>query len=225
MKTKLGKQKRAVRDVCNVAMTVLLLQLATASADSLVPGAWVQRAAGQHAAAVDKQADDQFSSLEVIGLEELGDMRGGLRVGGLNIDVGAVVRSIVDGKLALESHISFATANEIAAAIGVTGGTAGNAATPTGDYVTIQSSNGAENPTSNPASFVINDAKGFTQVMHDVTRDRVVSAIVNQADGRAIRQEIDVNITVSNFRELQRATAIQSASQALARSALSRPVR
>lgn len=225
MRTTSDKQKRAVRGVCNVATTVLLLQLATASADSLVPGAWVQRAAGQHAAVADKRADDQFSSLEVIGLEELGGMRGGLRVGGLNIDVGAVVRTIVDGKLALESHISFATANEIAAAIGVTGGTAGNAATPISDYVTIQSSNGAENPISNPASVVINDSKGFTQVMHDVTQDRVVSAIVNQADGRAIRQEIDVNITVSNFRELQRATAMQSASQALARSALSRPVR
>lgn len=236
MTTKPGNEKRTVKRLRSFTVGLLLLQLATASADSLVPGAWVQRAAGQHPADADKHAVDQFSSLEVIGLEELGGMRGGLRVAGLNIDVGAVVRTIVDGKLALESHISLATANEIAAAIGADTGSTANAALPastaaaggvtdsvaTGtaanaaaDNVTIQSSNGVANPMSNTSNFVINDAKGLTQVIHDVTRNRVVSAIFNQADRRAIRQEIDIDITVSNFREIQRAAALQRVSRAL----------
>ncbi len=240
MKKNSAKEQRTTQRLCRTAVGVMLLQLSAASADPFVPGTWV-RAAEQHAA--DKQMIDAFSGVDVIAMDELGAMRGGLELAGLNIDVGAVVRTIVDGQLALESHISLATASEIAAAIGadprfginpaplVTAATnnagqaegianspAANAAAPTtanNVSMPIQSANGAATTQANRSNVVINDAKGLTQIIHDVTRNRVVSAIVNQADGRTIRQEMDINITVSNFREIQRAAAQQRVSRAL----------
>lgn len=239
MSMRLGKEQRTVKRLRSMTLALLLMQLATASAEPFVPGAWVQRAAERQGDYADKQVVDHFSSVEVIGTDELGEMRGGLSIAGLDIDVGAVVRTIIDGTLALESHISLATANEIAAAINADTGSAVNAALPSGsgggtetvatanagnsngaarpaDNVTIQSSSSAVN-LANPASVVINDAKGLTQVIHDVTRDRVVAAIVNQADRREIRQQVDIDITVSNFREFQRAAAQQRVSRVLDR--------
>lgn len=103
MNTKTGKEKQAgsVARGCCAAMTLLLMHFTAASADPVVAGGWVQRAAEQQAMTADQQASDEFRELEVIGLDELGDMRGGLAIAGLDIDVGAVVRTIVDGQLAV----------------------------------------------------------------------------------------------------------------------------
>ncbi len=232
MKNQPGKQPPVAKRACSIAVGMLLLQLTTATAEPLVPGAWVQLQRATEQQAADVHMVDNFSGLEVIAMEELGEMRGGLAIGGLEIDVGAVVRTIVDGQLALESHISLATANEIAAAIGADPVNTALTTTPGGSNgvetsagvnspaanVTIEPTNAAANPATNTRSnFVINDAKGLTQVIHDVSRNSVVSAIVNQANGRNIRQEVDINITVSNFREIQRAAALQRASSVLNR--------
>lgn len=131
----------------------------------------------------------------------------------------------------LESQISLTSANAIAAAVNgnprSTAGTAAAAVTPQAapdnnnsaasvSNVVIQPASGATTPlTSTSNSVVINDTNGLTQVMHDLTRNRVVSAIFNQASQRQIRQEIDIDITVSNFREVQRAAAQQRVSRAL----------
>lgn len=239
MKYRTGKERQTAttKRLCRMLSGLLLMQIAssTATADQIVPGSWVQRASGQQADT--RHTVDTFSGIEVIAMDELEGMRGGLSIAGMEVDIGAVVRTIVDGQLALESQISLTAANEIAAAIGApgsginaaapttsggsngvtAGGANANSPAPTANNVTLQpTSNGTANPaTNNSANFVINDAKGLTQVIHDVTRNSVVSAIVNQANGRDIRQEVDINITVSNFREIQRAAALQQVSRSL----------
>lgn len=238
MKNRTGKERQTAtaKRLCGMLSGLLLMQIAssTATADQIVPGSWVQRASAQQANA--RHTVDTFSGIEVIAMDELEGMRGGLSIAGMEVDIGAIVRTIIDGQLALESQISLTSANEIAAAIdapgsginaaasttsggsnGVKAGTDANSPVPTANNVTLQpTSNGAANPAANnSASFVINDSKGLTQVIHDLTRNRVVSAIVNQANGRDIRQEVDINITVSNFREIQRAAALQQVSRSL----------
>lgn len=214
-----------------MAIAALLLHFSTVSANPFVPTGWLQRAAEQAPVAADKQAVDHFSRVEVIGANELGKMRGGLRVGGLDIDVGAVVRTIIDGNLALESHISLHNANQIAAAIRADSSSVANApprseAVSVGEVTTPANTAVGNGAGAAPASIqapnvvssvVLNDAKGLTQVIHDVTRNRIVTAIVNEANLRDIRHRIDIDVTVSNFRAFQRAAANQRVSRSMAR--------
>lgn len=212
-----------------IAIAALLLHFSTVSANPFVPTGWLQRAAEQAPVAANKQAVDHFSRVEVIGANELGKMRGGLRVGGFDIDVGAVVRTIIDGNLALESHISLHNANQIAASIRADPGSVANApprSEPVSAGEVTTPANTAVGNGAAPASIqapnvvssvVINDAKGLTQVIHDVTRNRIVTAIVNEANLRDIRHRIDIDVTVSNFRAFQRAAANQRVSRSMAR--------
>ncbi|MBI5040607.1 MAG: hypothetical protein HZB57_05235 [Gammaproteobacteria bacterium] len=50
---------------------------------------------------------------------------------------------------------------------------------------------------------LINDRKGAVLALHEATRDRITSMVVNQATGRDIRQEVDINVTIQNFRQFQ----------------------
>jgi hypothetical protein len=52
---------------------------------------------------------------------------------------------------------------------------------------------------------VVNDSKGFTAVLHDITQERFVSAIVNTALGRQIDHEVNLNVTIHNFKQFQQA--------------------
>ncbi len=52
---------------------------------------------------------------------------------------------------------------------------------------------------------VVNDARGFTAALHQVTRQRIASFLVSTANARNLRQEIDVEVTVNNFKAYQSA--------------------
>lgn len=52
----------------------------------------------------------------------------------------------------------------------------------------------------------LNDRKGVTSVLHQATRERITSFVVNSASGRDIRQDLDISVTVRKFVEFQKAT-------------------
>ena len=54
-------------------------------------------------------------------------------------------------------------------------------------------------------SFVLEDAKGYTQITHELSQDRFLATIVNYADGREIQSELDINVTLQNYQSLQAA--------------------
>jgi hypothetical protein len=51
---------------------------------------------------------------------------------------------------------------------------------------------------------IIQDVKGYTAALHEIRRDQILSLIVNAANDRTIRQEVDVSVTVENFKQFQR---------------------
>jgi hypothetical protein len=52
---------------------------------------------------------------------------------------------------------------------------------------------------------VIEDTSGITTALHSVTRDQILGVIFTTASSQQIRQEINVEVTVSNFGRFQSA--------------------
>lgn len=157
-------------------------------------------------------SDAVFAGLTVIKENVLGTMRGGFRVGGLDIGIGANVRTLFDGQVALESLITLTESGLVSRPVGANGETA------TRPGLTIIGSGGSQSRLrdSAPASVrlpglngsqgaVLNDNRGFTASLHQITRDRILSTVINQASGRRIRHEINVDVTIRNFRQFQQA--------------------
>lgn len=189
-----------------------------------------------------RQRIDHFRTLAVVDSGALDGMRGGFTIGGLDMQFGANVRTVIDGTSVLESIISLtqtgpvverfthslgvvseatqslAQANSVAPSVpshqGATDGSSSNNAAPlsrvagersgttvtaltphTVDLGALAQANGA----------IVNDSKGFTAVLHDINRDRFVSAIVNTALGRHIDHEVNLNVTIHNFKQFQQA--------------------
>lgn len=49
----------------------------------------------------------------------------------------------------------------------------------------------------------VNDRKGYTAALHEATRERIAGYIINTASRRDLRQELEVKVDVSNFRQYQ----------------------
>jgi len=194
--------------------------VSTADSQSTGPGETVFVSAGSM---------DAFEALTVIDIDELAGMRGGFEVAGLQIDIGANIRTFLDGIQVLESVVNLtgsggvsagglAVVNSVLNAIEFqglqvvdsrTGGLAGLR-----DQIPDRVDLGALNDAN---GVILNDSKGFTAALLQVDRSRIVSAIVNTANGRLIRQEVDVIVDIANFRQFQ-----QAARDALRAGALSR---
>lgn len=155
-------------------------------------------------------ADRVFSDIPVISSNELGDMRGGFRVGGLDINIGAIVRTFIDGRLALHSQLTVAddgniqnsvvspVSSEITGATIISNDSNGSTlqeATPAG--VNLEGMEGSE-------GVIVNDNRGFTAALQNIRKDRFLTTIVNRASGRSIRHKVNVDVTIKNFTQLQR---------------------
>lgn len=151
-----------------------------------------------------------FSKITVISNNDLGGMRAGFRIGGLDINIGAIVRTFIDGRLALQSQLTVAndgsfknsitapSSSGIPGATVISGGDNGptlQEVTPNG--VVLDGLVGSE-------GIVVNDRRGFTAALQSIRKDRFLTTIVNRASGRRIQHEVDVDVTIRNFTELQR---------------------
>lgn len=185
---------------------------------------------------------DHFRSFAVVNAGELAEMRGGFTIGGLDMQFGANVRTVIDGTSVLESVIKLTQTGPVVErfthSLGVgsqaskalaqskisvpsasshqdaTDGLGSNTAAPQPQVVGVSSGTAAA--ASSPSSIdlgalaqangtVVNDSKGFTAVLHDITQERFVSAIVNTALGRQIDHKVNLNVTIHNFKQFQQA--------------------
>lgn len=187
---------------------------------------------------------DSFEDLPALTAEELQALRGGFEFAGLKFDFGAELRTFVDGRLALETLITYTQGNPVtehrslplpSTATAATGapGAAGSAAAPGAEAsVQLLGPDQAQTPAQltlpgvdlsglkEAAGILINDRKGATLALHEATRDRITSMVVNQATGRDIRQELNVNVTVRNFdqfRDSLRSTILNGRLNAVSR--------
>ena len=162
---------------------------------------------------------EHFSPLEE---SEMAVMRGGLRVGGINIKFGVNLYTAVNGEVIQDSNFILTSTGleevlptntvasagttsetiqvgELFAPVHTVGGESGNSIgdiTSTREGIDLSGLGDAE-------GVVINNDDGFTAVLHQITQDRIVSFLVTDANNQDIDRRVDVNITIENFTEYQ----------------------
>lgn len=126
---------------------------------------------------------------------ELKDQVGGLRTpSGIEFGFGAVVNTYVDGKLELQSQLTFTDHGAIKTdTAGMPGNGAGSGITVTGGL---------------PGIFLPADSGG-TVVLHDLGDGRIGSVVLNTADNRDIRQETILNLNIPDLQNFQKDVAGQ----------------
>lgn len=151
------------------------------------------------------ETDGLFAGLAVVGDTELAALRGGFSLRGMEFEFGVNARTYVDGQLALESVFTLTGESEPAIqSLPLSGTPVGTLIMNNGTGDTL-SGNMDLSTLAGANGLVISDSKGATGILHQVNRDRVLSVLVNRADGRVIQQEFDINVTVGGFKQFQQA--------------------
>jgi hypothetical protein len=121
---------------------------------------------------------------------ELKDQVGGLRTpSGIEFGFGAVVNTYVDGKLQLQSQLTFTDHGAIKVnSPGVPGDTAGSGITVSGPV---------------PGIF-LPATNGGTVILHDLGDGRIGSVVLNTADNRDIRQDTILNLNIPDLQNFQK---------------------
>lgn len=128
------------------------------------------------------------------------------------MEFGANARTFIDGVLALETAITFTDAGSViqqGTSVNPSSGLAGSSViVGDGTGVALRDvlpSNVDLSALANANGVVLNDSQGSTTALHQVTRDQIISVLVNTAHNRRIRQELDVIVNVPNFKQFQQA--------------------
>lgn len=172
-------------------------------------------------------ADDDFPNLPALAAEELRTLRGGFEFAGLKFDFAAQLRTYVDGRLALETLISYtgsgavtqhrpmAQPNNPGQPVPSSTPPTQTAAPNAGESVQLLGPGQGRTPAQlnlpgidlsglkNATGILINDRKGAILALHEANRECITSMVVNQATGRDIRQELNVDVTVRNFQQFR----------------------
>lgn len=132
---------------------------------------------------------------------ELAETRGGFLVAnGVVLDFGATVRTYVDGQLALESRLTW---TETGAVTEHAGGVMG--AADLAGAIDAAMARGLDlEALQNGQGLLLSDANGATALVHNLRNGSIQNLIVNNADGRDLRQEIEITLTLPNLESMQR---------------------
>lgn len=131
---------------------------------------------------------------------ELGLLRGGyLTAGGVVFDFGAVVRTYVDGRLALESRLTWTGAGALTEHHAIDGGPI--TAIDNLGAVDLSGLDGRE-------GLLLTGTDGTTALIHDFGGGRIQNLVINSADGRDLRQEIEINLALPQLDVMQSAGEI-----------------
>lgn len=141
---------------------------------------------------------------------ELASVRGGFTVEGITFGFGADVRTYVDGKLALQTNLTWTdkgsvttqTAGGVGMPIGKAGDTAGL------NLTGLKAASGV----------VLTDASGATAIAQRITAGEIQNLVVNTASNRDIRQDIQLNLTIPDLAKMQSNFAMQQATMRMDRS-------
>ncbi len=135
--------------------------------------------------------------VEVMSDAELNDSRGGFAVAGIEVNFGAVVTSYVDGVPVLSTNLTW---TEAGAAIEETLGGVGQSLDSLSPEALAALGLGGLH---NSAGVVIADAQGVTALVHHIADGALQNIVINSADGRDVRQQIDVTLELPGFELVQ----------------------
>ncbi|MFY0990091.1 hypothetical protein [Halomonas sp. C05BenzN] len=164
-----------------------------------------------------RATQDAYHRGVIIDEAELGQLRGGFSIGGMQLDFGAELTTLIDNRIELVSVMNFTRSGVELVSRSFTdpGGMATRVGPDAGIRVVDMTPEGIN--LAGLADFsgvTLQDAQGFTAALHQVTRNAVLSGVVSNASGRDIQQRIDISVHVGNAGELkaakQRAAIIDS---------------
>lgn len=144
-------------------------------------------------------ADDSGwgDGVEVMSDADMAEHRGGLSIGGINVNFGAVVTTYVNGIPAVTTQL---TIDDIGALVQQTVGNIGqNIQDMTSEELAALGLGGLENA----GGVVIEDETGVTALVHNVTEGALQNIIINTATGQNLSQEIDVTLELPGFEFIQ----------------------
>lgn len=128
------------------------------------------------------QAADGFDDLEVVAESDMGDMRGGFMYNGVEIGLGATVRTLVDGALALSTQVTWAAS---------------------GNVMQAEAGDGFRLGSEASGMVSATDASGAIRVMHMSRPGEVMNMLVNSDNGRFFQQQAEYTITLKGFENAQ----------------------
>lgn len=153
-------------------------------------------------------ARDGFYRGVVIADEEMNQMRAGFNIGGLDADFGARLQTRIDDSVELVSVINFTQAGPrlVSQTLNDPGGAAVQIGSGSTLSVTDVTPGGVDLAgLADFSGIALNDAKGFTSALHNITRGAVVSGVVSNASNRNIQQKIDISVRLNNIGALDAA--------------------
>lgn len=136
--------------------------------------------------------------IEVMADAELLGLRGGFAVGGININFGATVTTILNGVPVLTTNITVTDAGRVVDQTIANVGTALDDLTEEG-----RAALGLDGLGPDAAGIIIEDESGVTALVHNVTEGALQNIIVNTATGRDIAQNIDITLDLPGFDFIQ----------------------
>ncbi|MAT66247.1 MAG: hypothetical protein CMN57_11460 [Gammaproteobacteria bacterium] len=157
-------------------------------------------------ATVTSHAHEAFPA-RVLEAADLAALRGGFSLRGLEMEFGASLRSFQDGRLLMETLVSVTdrgthTTTSIPRAVD-TLSPGPETAARTGSSPPAANSGIELNGLGSAGRVVVNDARGMTASIHEVTRQRILGVLVSRATDTALRQEAQVDVTIRNFSQFQ----------------------
>lgn len=163
--------------------------------------------------AVHESTDPGFSrpDVQVLETDTLAELRGGFSINGLDLAFGARLQSMIDDVL-YQTVVEFTASGPDVLShtlVDPTGNAMGIDPASGGSLVNI-SPEGMSLPGLEQFSGVaVNDAKGFSAVLHQVTDQAMIGGVVSNASERSIGNQMNLDVTINNMEAL-RSLGIQS---------------
>lgn len=163
----------------------------------LVSAAMLAGIAGQAAA-----ADDPWGAVEVMSDSEMAELRGGIKLpNGVDLGLGAIVTTYSNGAPVLQTQLTWTDAGAVVdETIGSVGQDISTMTPAQLDALGLSGMTGG---------VIIKDADGVTALVHNVTDGALQNVIINNANGRDLRQDIAVTMTLPNFEAMQTLISLQ----------------
>jgi hypothetical protein len=141
--------------------------------------------------------DAAWGDVEVLDDAEMADMRGGFSFGGVDFGFGAVITTYADGVRAMQTNLTWTDSGvAVSQMLGSLGQELSSMSAEQRAALGLEGMTDAN-------GVVIVDGDGVTALVHNITDGALQNIIINNADGRDLRQEVDVTLTLPGFEAVQ----------------------
>ncbi len=150
---------------------------------------------------------------EVIEEATLETLRGGFRIGGMELAFGAELTTLIDNQIQLVSlvNITATGVDLVSRTLSDPTGQATLVGPGTGVRITDLTPNGVDlTGLAGFSGVTLEDSRGFTAALHQVTNQAILSGVVTNASGAAIDQRVEIQVHVGNIGRLQMARQRQA---------------